>query len=59
MKITVNEFSIFLKSKWLLLAIFLKFIFGQKKTCGLILPKTFACFISKTFEYLSEKRVVY
>ena len=30
MKIAIPEFSVFLKSKCLLLAIFLKFIFNQK-----------------------------
>ena len=41
LKIAVSEFSIFLKSKFFLPAIFLKLIFNQKKKSGFIWPETF------------------
>ena len=45
------EFSIFLKSLCLLLAIFVKFIFDQKGKRG-----NFPFFISKTFAFLFRKK---
>ena len=51
----VPEFSIFLKSKCLLHAIFLKFIFKQKEKRGFIWPKTFDFLFQKHSNFYLEK----
>ena len=51
-----TKFSIFLRSKCFLLAIFLKFIFNQKEKYGFIWPKTSDLSLQEYLIYNSEKR---
>ena len=58
LKITVPEFSNFIKSTYLLLAVFLKFIFNKKEKCGFICPKTFDFLFQKHSNIYFEKEFV-
>ena len=56
LKIAVPEFSVFLKSKYLLFGVFLKFIFNQKEKRGFIQPKIFDFLFQKHSSFYSEKK---
>ena len=55
-RLLLTKFSIFLRSKCFLLAIFLKFIFNQKEKYSFIWPKTSDLLLQKHLIYNLEKR---
>ena len=57
--ITIPEFSISLKSKCLLLAIFLKFIFNQKENRGLLDPKLSIFYIKNIRIFIQRKELFF